>query len=131
DRNADVFRFLLFAVLLAPVIGATIGTASLCFDDPSKWSNFWMLWFTWWVGDASGILIVAPLGLTLRQAFRKHWRLAELSELTVLLVTFSALSAYIFCQDQRFRVAFPVVPLLAWGAIRFRQPSVAIMTFLM
>ena len=64
DSVGDVLTFVVYAVVLAPLVSATIGNLSVCFGDPNLWPRFWNLWLTWWMGDGFGALIVSPLLLS-------------------------------------------------------------------
>src|SRR3954447_23197617 len=59
-RAADVFRFMLLAGLLAPIISATIGVSSLGLGGLMPWDAFGAVWLTWWLGDVVGAAVVAP-----------------------------------------------------------------------
>jgi diguanylate cyclase (GGDEF)-like protein/PAS domain S-box-containing protein len=60
DRPRYVFRFL-YVVLAAPVVSASIGTAGLLLFGVIERASAASGWFTWWLGDALGILILCPL----------------------------------------------------------------------
>ncbi len=64
-RVTDVLTFVGIAVVAAPAVSATIGTATLCAAGVQSWPRFATLWFDWWLGDALGALVVAPAILTL------------------------------------------------------------------
>ncbi len=61
ERARDIFRFAGLAAVASTLLSATIGPTSLCLAGLARWADFWPIWFTWWLGDASGALIVAPL----------------------------------------------------------------------
>jgi PAS domain S-box-containing protein len=60
SRPQDVFKFTGLAALLATMVSASCGVASLALGGYAKWAEFGSIWLTWWLGDASGALIVAP-----------------------------------------------------------------------
>src|SRR6185295_3903405 len=72
ERLRDVFRFVLLGAVAAPIVAATIGVVSLCVGGVHPWSHAPILWTIWWVGDAIGVLVAAPIFLTAR-AWRR-WR---------------------------------------------------------
>ncbi len=63
DRARDIFRFAWLAAA-ATALSATIGSVSLCLGGLAAWANFGPIWLTWWLGDASGALLVTPVLLT-------------------------------------------------------------------
>ena len=66
DSVADVMRFVGCAVILAPMVSATIGNLSLRLGGAVEWATFWPFWLTWWIGDGFGALVVAPFFLSWR-----------------------------------------------------------------
>jgi diguanylate cyclase (GGDEF)-like protein/PAS domain S-box-containing protein len=61
DRARDVFRFAGLAGVLSTLVAATIGPISLCLAGLARWEDFGPIAFTWWLGDAAGAVLVAPL----------------------------------------------------------------------
>ena len=59
------------------VIAATIGVGSLCVGGLVPWSRYAATWSTWWLGDLSGVLVVAPLLVVLRHRGRRALTLAH------------------------------------------------------
>jgi two-component system, NarL family, sensor histidine kinase FusK len=89
DRFRDVFGLLLYGAVLSTMVSATIGTVSLCLTDLQPWHNFGALWSTWFLGDAMGNVVFAPLVMTLfsgaaREQIRR--RLTEFIALVALLI---------------------------------------------
>ena len=60
-RAIDVLKFVGYAAMLSTAIAATIGNVTLCLSGNEQWVAFGWLWFTWWLGDAVGALVVTPL----------------------------------------------------------------------
>ena len=60
--GARVVGFFIFAVALAPVVGAVIGASTSVLFSPVR-PNWWTTAATWWVGDALGVLVVASVVL--------------------------------------------------------------------
>jgi signal transduction histidine kinase len=61
DRVRDAVGLLAVAALLSTAVSATIGVTSLWLGDLVPDGRFGVTWRAWWLGDAIGILIVAPL----------------------------------------------------------------------
>ena len=61
DRVRNIFLFVLLAGFLSTTVSATIGVTSLALGGFARWSDYGSIWLTWWLGDAAGDLIVAPL----------------------------------------------------------------------
>src|SRR5207302_3199425 len=67
DRLRDAIA-IIGAALGAMTISATIGTSVLVLSAFVAATNFWSTWTVWWTGDAMGVLLVAPLLLSLLTA---------------------------------------------------------------
>src|SRR2546422_920994 len=70
DRPQDIFKFALLAGVVSTTVSATLGVTSLALAGFATWNNYASIWLTWWLGDAAGALIVAPL-LLLCRAIRR------------------------------------------------------------
>lgn len=129
DRLIDVLGLIALAGILAPIISATIGTASLLWGGIVSPDRFVLTWRAWWLGDAIGALIVAPVLLTWTPARVRRsspLRFAEACALGVLLV---GTSAFLF-EWTADGMASLLSPLLIWAAIRFEQRGAARATLL-
>jgi diguanylate cyclase (GGDEF)-like protein/PAS domain S-box-containing protein len=75
DRARNIFRFA-GAAVAGCVVGATVGTLSLELPGLAGWESFGRIWFTWWLGDTAGALLVGPLLLVWLQesASAEHGR---------------------------------------------------------
>jgi len=58
DHAQDVFKFAALAALLSSIVSATIGVGSSR-SAVRGVADFDSIWLTWWLGDATGALIVA------------------------------------------------------------------------
>ncbi|WP_416674437.1 MASE1 domain-containing protein [Egbenema bharatensis] len=68
DRLRDVLGFVGLAVFVTPMINATIGTATYSWVANLSWMQSIQNWWTIWLGDGMGILILTPSLLALQ-----HW----------------------------------------------------------
>lgn len=112
--------------LLSPMLGATLGTLTVHLAVGSE--NPFTVWYTWWIGDVLGIMIVAPLVLVAGGWMRRESRsrLAQpagalrLLELTALMVALALASWLIFNAHRDGQVwKYLLVPLLVWAGLRF------------
>ena len=60
NEAKQVVTFIILAALSC-LVAATVGATSLAFAGAIPWANYAFSWVTWWVGDLTGILTVAPL----------------------------------------------------------------------
>ena len=122
DRLSDVLGLVVLAGALSTAVSATIGTLSLLVGGLLTPDRFVVTWRTWWLGDAIGDLIVAPVLLTWRPSRPvSRLRLLESAALGLLLALVSIL---LFDRTREGMVSL-ISPLLIWAAIRFDQRGAA------
>jgi signal transduction histidine kinase/integral membrane sensor domain MASE1 len=92
QRVRDVLTFILVAAAGSTIISATVGVGTLAVSGVQLWQRFPQLWWEWWVGDAVGAIVVAPVIL----AVAHHRGLSLRSQLEgVLLVAGAAITMHI------------------------------------
>src|SRR5439155_2311970 len=122
DRARDVLKLIIVSVLCATV-SATIGDLSLCLSHAAPWTEFGSLWLTWWLGDLTGAVIVAPLLLTWA-AGKDQWLPGRrYLEGVVLLLLLSVSAIVTFGKSSPAPVHYYpltrlIVPFLLWAAFR-------------
>ncbi|MED5619466.1 CHASE domain-containing protein [Ideonella sp. BN130291] len=106
----DVARFFVLGALLACTVSASVATGALHLAGAMPAGSAGTTWWIWWAGDALGVLIGAPVALTLIGRPRSEWAHRRNSVgLSLVLVT--ALLATAAMQvarwdEQRTRVIF-------------------------
>lgn len=144
EQGQNIFKFVAieaFSCMTSP----TLGVISLCLGGFVSWRDFGYSWFTWWIGDVTGILVLTPfivtwfrpsLNLSLRIArtnFSRQWLNSQTNRQTkhlkspskslkliegglwLLLIGIIAKIAFGF----RYPVEYLMIPLLVWAAFRF------------
>jgi diguanylate cyclase (GGDEF)-like protein len=135
DHTPDVVRFTLLAGMLGTAISATLGVTSLALGGYASWSNYGPIWATWWLGDATGAVVVAPVLLLWISDHRLHWLDARFPETRLLevltLLTFLVLtSVFVFdglpvTGSRGYPLEYLCVPFLIWAAYRFGPKEAA------
>ena len=125
DRARDVFKFTLLAALLSTTVSPTVGVTTLSLGGYAAWADFGSIWFTWWLGDAVGDLVMAPV-LVLWSA-RRRVRLSRghVMEAACLLAAMGAIGVVVFGGIVGQPLAFLCVLPLLWAAFRFGQRDTA------
>jgi PAS domain S-box-containing protein len=132
----NVLKFILFAVVVSPMISATIGNISLCIGGEAQWADFGRLWLTWWLGDGFGALIVAPFLLAWDINWKRRASSTAVIEAAVLLTALFLISMVAFAgwipgADKRYPIAHLTWPFLVWAALRLDQRIVTAATLLL
>ena len=131
-RLKDVLRLVVVAAVLATAVAASVGVTALTLVDAKAWAGYGSAWRIWWLGDAMGVLVVAPLLLTGRDLLhiRRGWRVLEACLLSIaILVTSAAIfSPWTTVRDDV--LAFVVFPFIIWAALRFRVAGAAVAVLL-
>ena len=130
ERAQDVFRFALFAALLSTTVSATFGVLSLAVGGFARWIDAGYIWTTWWLGDAAGDLIVAPVALLWAARARLDWSRAQAVEagavvLCLLLTGQAVFGGWLPVQAKDYPLEFVCVPVLLWAGLRFGQREAA------
>src|SRR6184192_2628387 len=125
DRPQGVFKFALAAVS-STIIGPAFGVTSLALAGFADWTNYGAIWLTWWLGDTTGDLLIAPLIILWSIASRRHWNTKEAVEVGILLLLLVVLSEAVFggwltISARNYPIAFICGPIVIWTAFRFTQ----------
>ncbi|MEG3957071.1 MASE1 domain-containing protein [Microcoleus sp. herbarium2] len=136
DRLKDVLAIVGLAVLGSTLINSTIGSIVVCLTDLSSCGNLGRIWGSWWVGDAMGILLVAPLLLTWQQLPTVSSPRKKIAERAIWLLLLLAVGWLVFCSRTRAAYArYPLeylpFPLVVWAAFRFGQRYTALSNFVL
>jgi putative nucleotidyltransferase with HDIG domain len=62
DSLREALSFAAIGAVLAPVVGASVGTLVVAALTPGV--TWWSTWSTWWIGDVLGIVVVGSVVLT-------------------------------------------------------------------
>ncbi len=130
-RLRDVLKLVTVAAVLTTTLAATVGVTALTFAHTKAWYGYGSAWRIWWLGDAMGVLVVAPLLLTGRDlvSVYRGWRLLEACFLLIaILVSSAAIFGGAAVRDDV--LAFVVFPFVIWAALRFRVAGAAMAGFL-
>jgi len=114
DRVVDVVALVVCA-LLAAVISGAVGPLALRIGGVITAEELWRVTRTWILGDASGVLVVAPALLTWIATGTGGVRRRDLVEGAVVIVALVVLAEL---PPQR-EVPYIVFPVLLWAALRF------------
>src|SRR5881392_3465898 len=118
DRPQGVFKFALAAVL-STIISPAFRVTSLALGGFADWANYGAIWMTWWLGDTTGDLLVAPLIILWGVASKRQWNRKQAIEVGVLLLLLFVLSEAVFggwlaISARNYPIAFICGPIVIW-----------------
>lgn len=120
DRLRDAISYLGVGVLGTGIITATVGALSLCTYGDAPWGDYWLIWLTWFGGEAAGSLIVGPLVLTWLSAPDAIVATpASPIERTAMAVSVALVSAIVLAYgEQLVSLPYGFVFVFAWILLR-------------
>jgi diguanylate cyclase (GGDEF)-like protein len=129
-RAQDIFKFALLAGMAATTVSATIGVTSLVIGGFAEWAAFGSIWCTWWLGDAVGAVIVAPLLLLWWDNPRLSWTREQIAELVFLFLGLFSTGWVVFGEPfhselKNYPLEYLCIPFLIWAAFRFGRRKAA------
>lgn len=132
----SIFKFAALAAMASTAVGATLGAGVLCLARLAAWDEFGSVWLTWWLGDAVGDVLAAPLLVLWVLDPRVRWNRTQAAEGLLLLSVLFLLSQAVFGgwlppSLRNLPLDFLCVPLLLWTAFRFSQRETAAVSFLL
>jgi signal transduction histidine kinase/CheY-like chemotaxis protein len=134
-RAQGVFQFAL-AAIVSTLVSPTIGLTSLALAGFAPWENYGAIWLTWWLGDTTGDLIVAPLLVLWAAASTRRWDLAAVAEVILLFLLLFVLGLLVFggwlpISPKNYPIAFICGPIVIWTAFRFTPRETATGLFIL
>lgn len=131
-RLHDVFSLVLFGALSTSV-AATVGVITLNISGVKPWSGFTQAGLIWWLGDAMGVVVLAPLILTFPRLARLHGE--RRLEFVGLVSAAVGLSFVVFGNRLGLGpvenvLVILVFPFVIWAAIRFGIAGSAVVSAL-
>lgn len=126
-----------FAAIVGPccIVAATWGVTTLQLAGAVGFASYLESWFTWWVGDVIGVLVLAPVLLHWNRLLPTHGKRARLVEFILSLGLLAAVTWLAFYYESpQGGVAYPLsflpLPFLVWIACRTSPGGVALATII-
>jgi PAS domain S-box-containing protein len=126
-RVEDVVRFVALAALVA-TIAPTVALLPLGLLHPIAGMELFWNWWTWWQGDATGIILITPLVLSWTGASTLRWTGRRIAEGLLLAFLLLAATHIVFGggpgAGAPYATTFLILPFIVWAAFRFSQREV-------
>jgi PAS domain S-box-containing protein len=124
DRLKDVLGLVVLAAGAGAAVSGTLGAANLCLGGIQPWAAYGRAWWTWFLGDAVGVLVLTPALLVWTSRTQSRWEPRLLPEAVSLFVILVTVSLVVFCARQIPTIGsqaleYLVFPIVIWGALRF------------
>lgn len=123
-RGSDMVRFTVFAAGIGGIISAIFGVSGLFLTGLVSEAEVERVFYTWWIGDAVGVLVLTPLFLTFKNLLTWSIYKSRGFEFVcfwfVLLV--SCLNSFEVLRFGDYDLPiFIILPVLIWPVFRFAQ----------
>ncbi|MGA9979607.1 MAG: MASE1 domain-containing protein [Candidatus Sulfotelmatobacter sp.] len=130
DRTQDLFKFVFLAAMVSTMVSATCGVTSLALGGFATRGSYGNVWLTWWLGDATGDLVVAPVLILWAASTTVDWNKRRLAEMAILLFSLLLAGQVVFggvvrSEIKNYPLEFLCIPSLIWVAFRFGQREAA------
>jgi signal transduction histidine kinase len=131
NRVEDIFKFALFACILATTVSASVGTASLFLTGFTHGMKQGPLWLTWWLGDMAGAILVTPCFLlwtsrTEAPRGRYQYLLQGVALVSLFLVSVIVFRDFPFPNAHDYPLKFICIPFVVWVAFELRPRAAAL-----
>jgi diguanylate cyclase (GGDEF)-like protein len=136
ESAQDTFKFAGLAGIFSTTLSATIGATCLSLGGIARWADYRPIWFTWWLGDAVGDLVFAPLLILWFSDARVKWNWVRFAEFVLLLICLVfvgqiVFGTVLFPAATSYPLEYLCIPFLMWAAFRFGQREVATITLVL
>lgn len=122
----ELVPFLVCGVVVGPLVGASIGSWGTVLEYDREWSE---VMTKWWAGDGLGVLVVAPLLLSVRERAGRRRSPLEAAVLAVIVLVVPLLAFRGWDREWDATLPYLVFPLVAWAALRFGVRGAAVAGF--
>jgi PAS domain S-box-containing protein len=135
DRLQDALWLITLAVLVSPLVSATLSTLVPFLAGVLTWEKLSENWWKIWLGDGMGILVVTPVILTWHSWGMLLYRRRRILEGSIWLVLLIAISGFVFWarsgqEASQYPLEYLPFPFTVWAVLRFGQVGAVSSSFL-
>ncbi len=130
ERARNIFKFVLLTAFISTAVSATFGVTSLTLRGYASWDRYGAIWLTWWLGDITGDLLVAPLLVIWLTQPYPNLKPRRIFEALGLLLLILSLAHIVFLSGAARALEYVLILPLLWAAFRFGQRGAVTAAFL-
>ncbi|MBE9155888.1 MASE1 domain-containing protein [Nodosilinea sp. LEGE 06152] len=118
-RIKDVGAFIGLGAVAPAIFSATVGITYFCLMTPMLWATYPTAWFSWWISNVTGAVLITPLMITWHQGIQRVRNFYAPPLVGLWLVVLIALSWYVFYgSDRQYDLSYVLFPVVMWAALR-------------
>jgi len=130
QSSQRIFKFTLLACMLSTAVAATIGSTVLLAGGLLPLADYAPTWFTWWLGDGVGALVITPFLLLWLENRGLEFTRRQVAELVLLFAGLLGTAWFVFGNGFRsvvknYPFEYLSFPFLIWAAFRFGRRKAA------
>jgi signal transduction histidine kinase len=135
SRLSDALGLVVLGAFVSAMISASVGVFSLYVTHVQAYSGLPAAWLIYWLGDATGVLLITPLVFTVPRLLFRLRSGADISAFAALFAMLTAACFVVFGDlpliPIRLHVlAFAVLPFVMWAAIDFGIGGASLSVFI-
>lgn len=136
ERAQDIFKFAFFAGMVSTPVSATIAVTTLAVGGSAAWSTAAPVWYTWWLGDTVGVVVLTPFLILWQQDHQLKWTREQIVELIFLFSGLIFTGWVVFGAPfhsalKNYPLEYLSIPFLVWAALRFGRRKTATAIFVL
>ncbi|MBF0123714.1 MAG: PAS domain S-box protein [Magnetococcales bacterium] len=117
DHKLDAV-WLMVTGMVGMSLSASGGVALLWLNGTLLMADIAPAWFTWWMGDTTGVLLATPLLVALSRNTCQFFH-QQRFEVAIILALSFGLNWFIFLSSHHFMLTFLPALIVIWSAMRF------------
>ncbi|MBI1891454.1 MAG: EAL domain-containing protein [Burkholderiales bacterium] len=125
SRSENAVKFAVVATV-STLIAATIGTGALALHGYIGAADIGRNWLTWWLGDATAIVILSPLLLMGQKQFQWPFHFFRRLEMVIFIAMLAGVTHLVFSTAlESWAGPYMTLLLIMWAGFRFGTAGVA------
>lgn len=117
ENGGNVLILVGVGALLCGLISPSVGVSCLTLAGYISWEQYSFSWLIWWLGDASGAILLAPFILAWHKKIPLNWNWKKSLEALLLSLITLGLCYFVFAQNMP--IEYSLLPMMLWAAFRF------------